>query len=107
MTRGTDTRVMMITSKKVFMGTQPVASLHWRSTAKDTTETIVTYTMSSAAEMHTTKLKAGAKIGSVKSKNNALKGTMITTILITTNLTGSGCCMRDTSQEASRHTPET
>jgi hypothetical protein len=50
-------------------------------------------------------IKTGTKIGSVKSKNNAIKRTMIIMVLATTNLTGSGHQKRDTSQEALRHIP--
>jgi hypothetical protein len=103
MTRRTETGVMMMTTGKVFLGTRPVASLHRRSMAEDTTETTVTYATSSAIEMHAAKLKADSKIGSVKSKNSVIKGTMITT----TNHTRSDHRKWDTSQETSRHTLET
>jgi hypothetical protein len=62
---------------------------------------------SSAAEMHATELKIGTKTGSVKSKNSAMKGTMITMVLTVTNHTRSSHQKRDISQEVSRHTPET
>jgi hypothetical protein len=107
MSRRTETGIMMMTTGKVFVGTWPVASLHRRSVAEDTTETTVTYTMLSTTQMHATELKVGTEIGSVNSKNSVMKGTMITTVLITTNLTRSGCQKWDTSQEASRHTAET
>jgi hypothetical protein len=107
MTRRTETGVRMMTTEKVFVGTRPAASLHRRSLAKDATETTVTYATSSAVEIYEVKLKAGTEIGSVKSKSSTMKGTMITTILIMTNLTESGHRKWDTSQEASRHTPET
>jgi hypothetical protein len=105
MTRRTETGVMMMTTRKAFVGTRPAASLHRRSTVEDASETTATYATSSAAEMHMTELKANAKIVSVKSKNSAMKGTMITIVLATTNLTGSGHRKRETSQEASRHMP--
>jgi methyl coenzyme M reductase subunit C len=98
---------MMMITKRVLMGTQPAASLHWRSTAEEATKTTVTYVTSSAGGMHTAKLKIGVEIRSVKSKNSAMKGTMITMVLITTNLTGSDHQKRGISQEASRHTVET
>jgi hypothetical protein len=75
--------------------------------AEDALETTMTYVMSSAVEMHVAELKGDAEIGSVKSKNNVMKGTMISMVLTMTNLTGSSHRKRDTSQEASRHTPET
>jgi hypothetical protein len=57
----------------------------------------MTYTTSSAVEMHPVELKANTKIVSVKSKNNVMKGTMITTVLTMTNITGSGHRNRDTT----------
>jgi hypothetical protein len=55
--------------------------------------------------MHASESKAGTKTGSVKSKNNAMKGTMIIMVLTTANLTEKGHQKRDTSKEASRHIP--
>jgi hypothetical protein len=107
MTRRTGTRVMMMTTRKVFVGTRPAASLHWRSAVKDASETTMTYATSSVVEMHAAELKANAEIGRVKSKNNVMKGTMISTVLTTTNLTGSGHRKQDTSQEESRLTRKT
>jgi hypothetical protein len=102
MTRRTGTGVTMMTTGRVLVGTWPVASLHRRSAIEDTTETTVTYVTSSATEMHVAELKTGAKIGSMKSKNSAMKGTMIIIVLTMTNLTGSVHQKGDTSQEASR-----
>jgi hypothetical protein len=87
------------------MRTQPATSLHRRSTAEEAIETTMTYVTSSAPEMQAAELKAGTKIRSVKSKNNAMKGTMIIMVLTVTNLTGSFPRKRDTSQEASRYIP--
>jgi hypothetical protein len=90
MTKRTKTEVMMMTTGKASMGIQPAASFHGRSMAEDTIETTVTCVMKSMPEMHTAESKAGAKIGSAKSKNSAMKGTMIIMVLIMTNLTKSG-----------------
>jgi hypothetical protein len=90
MTRRAEIGVMMMMTEKVFMGTRSVASLHKRSVANDAIETIATYMTSSMVEMHTAKMKAGAEIGSVKSKNSVMKGSMITMVLTVTNLTGCG-----------------
>jgi hypothetical protein len=49
------------------------------------------------AEMHVAKLKTDAEIRSVKSKNSAMKGTMIIMVLATTNLTRSIHQKGDTS----------
>jgi hypothetical protein len=90
MTRRTETGAMMMTTGRVLTGTRLAASLHRRSAAEDATETTMTYMTSSTIEMHTTELKSGIKIGSVRSKNNAMKGTMITMVLTMINLIGSG-----------------
>jgi hypothetical protein len=89
MTRRTKIGVMMMTTRIVLVGTQPTASLHRRSVAEDAIETTVTYTMSSVTEMHVAGMKTGTEIRRVKSKNSAMKGTMITMVLTTNNLTGS------------------
>jgi hypothetical protein len=72
-------------------------SLHGRSAAKDAIETIATCVTSSALEMHVARLKAGAEIRSMMSKNSAMKGTMIIMVITTTNLTGSGHRRQNTS----------
>jgi hypothetical protein len=105
MTRRTETRDTMMTTGKAFRGTQPAASLHMRSTGEDATEKTTTYVMSSVPKMHATESKASAEIGSVKSKNNTMKGTVIIMVLCTTNVTRKGHRKWDTSQEASRHIP--
>jgi hypothetical protein len=69
--------------------------------------TTATYMTSSVEEMHAVKFKADAKIGSVKSKNGAMKRIVISMVLTMTNHTGSGHQKWDTSQGASRHIPET
>jgi hypothetical protein len=61
-----------------------------RSATEDAIETTVTYAMSFAPEMHVAESKVDAEFRSVKSKNSAMKGTMIIMVLTTTNLTGSG-----------------
>jgi hypothetical protein len=91
---------MTVTTERVFMGASPATSLHVRSTAEDTAETTVIYATSSTPEMHAVESKTGAKIRSVKSKNNVRKGSMITTVLTMTNLTWSSHRKWDTSQEA-------
>jgi hypothetical protein len=97
MTKMTETGVMMMTTGKVLVGTRPAASLYRRSRAEDATETTVTHAMSSTVGMHTAELKVGTEIGSVKRKNSVIKGTMVTMVLTTTNLTGSSHRKRDTS----------
>jgi hypothetical protein len=99
MTRKTEIGVMMMTTGRVLMGTQPVASLNRRSVAEDAIESTTTYVMSSVAEMHVAKFKTG----SMKSKNRVMKGTTITMVLTTTILTRSGHQKRAISMVASRH----
>jgi hypothetical protein len=72
---------------------------------EDATEKTTTYVTSSVPEMHATESKASAEIGSMKSKNNTMKGTVIIMVLCITNVTRKGHRKRDTSQEASRHIP--
>jgi hypothetical protein len=80
----------MMNTGKAFKRSRPAASLHRSSATEDAIETIVTYPMSSAPEMHTAESKAGTKTGNVKSKNNVMKGTMIIMVLTMTNLIGKG-----------------
>jgi hypothetical protein len=61
MTRRTRNGLIRMTTGVVPVGTRPVASLHWRSIVEGMEETTVTCAMSSAAEMHTAKLKTGAE----------------------------------------------
>jgi hypothetical protein len=103
MTRKTETGVMMMTTGRVLMGTQPVASLNRRSVAEDAIESTTTYAMSSVAEMHVAKFKIDAETGSMKSKNRVMKGTTITMVLTTTNVTRSRHQMQAISVVASRH----
>jgi hypothetical protein len=88
--RRTETGVMMMTTERVHVGTRPTTSLHQRSTAKDTTKIVATCVTSSVVEMHASGLKTSAKIRSVKGKNSAKKGTMITMTLTMTDLSRSG-----------------
>jgi hypothetical protein len=93
----TETRVTMMTTSRVLVGTQIAASLHRRSMAEDTIETTATYMTSSATEMHVAESKTDAEIGSVKSKNSATNGNTIIMVLTTTNLTESIHQKGDTS----------
>jgi hypothetical protein len=52
MTRRIETGAMMMTTRRVLMGTRPAASLHQRSITEEATKTTVTYVTSSTAEMH-------------------------------------------------------
>jgi hypothetical protein len=105
MTRRTETGDTIMTTEKASRGTWLAASLHGRSATEDTTETTVTYVMSSTPKMHTAKSKDNTEIGSVKSKNSVMKGTMIIMVLPLSNLTRKGHRKWDTSPEVLRHIP--
>jgi hypothetical protein len=74
---------------RVLMGTQSAASLHQRSMANSMVETTVTYVMSSVIEMHATGSKTNAEIRRMMSRNNEMRGTMITMAPTMTSLTSS------------------
>jgi hypothetical protein len=93
----------MMTTGFVPMGTRPTSSLHQRGLV----ETTVTYATSSAAEMHAARLKAGAEIRSVMSRNSMMRGTVITMAPTITILTGSILLKEGTFLEASRPILET
>jgi hypothetical protein len=103
MIRRTETRVTMMTNGRVPVGIRLAASLHRRSVVEAT----VTYMMSSMAEMHVAKSKAGVEIGSVTNRNSAMRGTVITMVATMTSLTGSILLKEGTFQEVSRPFPET
>jgi hypothetical protein len=87
--------------------TQPVASLHQRTAAESVMETTATYVTSSIEEMHATGSKADMERGSMTSRNNIMRGTMITMAPTMTNLTNSVLLNEVTCQEVSRPIPET
>jgi hypothetical protein len=70
-------------------------------------ETTVTYVTSSATEMRTAGLRADIEFRSVTSRNNMMRGTMITVAPTMTSPTSSVLLKDNTFQEASRHIPET
>jgi hypothetical protein len=76
-----------MTTGRVPMGIQLVASLHWRSMSEGVAETIVTCAMSFTIEMHAVRLRIGAESGSVMS--SARIETMTIMVLSMTNLTDS------------------
>jgi hypothetical protein len=63
MTRRTECGVMMVTTGRGFVGTQPAASLHGRNMAEDAVETTMAYVMSSVPEMHAAGSKPAPKSG--------------------------------------------
>jgi hypothetical protein len=81
---------LLTTTGKAFVGTQWEASLFGRSEADDAIEGTMTNMTSSVPEMHADDSKANAEIGSVKSKNNTMKGIMIIMVVTTINLIGIG-----------------
>jgi hypothetical protein len=74
MTRRIETGVMIMTIRRVLVGTWLASSLHQRSTAEDVIETTVTCVTSSTVELHMAELKTSIEIGSEKSKNIVMKG---------------------------------
>jgi hypothetical protein len=74
MTRRIETGVMIMTIRRVLVGTWLASSLHQRSTAEDVIETTVTCVTSSTVELHMAELKTSIEIGNVKSKNIVMKG---------------------------------
>jgi hypothetical protein len=78
-----DTKVTMMTTGGIPMGTWPTTSLHRGGMVETTT----TYATLSTVEMHAARSKAGTKIGSVTSKNNAMRGTVITMAPTMTSIT--------------------
>jgi hypothetical protein len=106
MSRRAKTVVTMMTTNIVLVGTQPVASLHQRSTIKGMEGTTMTCATSSAVEMHAAGLKTSAEIRSMTSRSSAMRGTMTIMIPSMTNLTDSILHTGDTFQEVSRLIPE-
>jgi hypothetical protein len=96
-----------MTTGRVLMGTQSTASLHQRSMANSMVETTVTCVMSSVIEMHATGSKTSAEIRRMMSRNNEMRGTMITMAPTMTSLTSSVLLKEGTFQEVSRPILET
>jgi hypothetical protein len=63
--------------------------------------------MSSAAEMHTARLKTGIRSVNILNRSSVKKETMTTMAPITTNLTDSVLPKEGIIQEESRHSPKT
>jgi hypothetical protein len=80
-------RVRTLTTAKAHVGTRPAASLPRRSVAENEIGTTGTCVTLSTTEMHATRSKTGAKSETALSANYAIKGTMITTIPVTTSPT--------------------
>jgi hypothetical protein len=74
---------------RVLMGTQHAVSLHRRNMDKDDTRMTEICTTSFTVEMHTARLKTGAKSMSALNRSSVKKGIMTTTVPIMTNLTDS------------------
>jgi hypothetical protein len=96
--------VMSLTIGRVLMGTQQAVSLHRRNAAEDENGMIKICAMSSVAEMHEAGLKTSVR--SLK-RSSVKKGTMTTTVPITTNLTDSVLTKGGAMQEESRLFPTT
>jgi hypothetical protein len=82
-------RVMSLTTSRVRMRTQLVASLHQRNAAEGETRMTEICTTSSATMMHVAKSKTGIRSVSTLNRSDRKKGTMINMVSTLTNLTDS------------------
>jgi hypothetical protein len=92
-------------SGRVLMGTRQAISLHWRNASEDETGMTEICVTSSTTEMHVTGLKTSARSVSALNWSSVKKGTMTTTVLITTNLIVIVLSKGGTMQEESRLFP--
>jgi hypothetical protein len=97
--------VTSLTTDRVLMGTRQAISLHQRNVAEDKTGMTEICATSSAAEMHMTGLKNGARTMSALNRSSVKKGTMTTMIPIMANLTDSVLPKGGAMQEESRLFP--
>jgi hypothetical protein len=99
--------VICLTTGRVLTGSQRAISLHRKNAAEDKTRMTKIFVTSSAAEMHVTGLKTGARSTSILNRSSIKKGTMTTTVHILTNLTDSVLSKGGAMQKESRHFPTT
>jgi hypothetical protein len=78
---------MSLTTDRVCVGTRLAVSLHRRNAAEGETRMIEICVTSSAAKMHATGSKTGFRSMSALNRSDLNRGTMITMVPITTNLT--------------------
>jgi hypothetical protein len=93
--------VTSLSTGRVLTRTQQVVSLHQRNVAEDKTRMTEIYATSSAVE-HAAGLKTGIKSVRALHRNNMKKGTMTTTIPITTKLPNIILLKGGSMQEESR-----
>jgi hypothetical protein len=98
---------MIMTTGRVRTGTRQAVSLHWRNAVEGETGMTEICATSSAAEMHVAGSKTDLRSASVLNRSAMKKGTMITMVTITTNLTDSVLLKEGVMQEESRHSPKT
>jgi hypothetical protein len=99
--------VRIMTIGRVCMGTQQAVSLHWRNAADGATRMTEICTTLSAAEMHVARSKTGVRSASFLNRSSTKKGTMMTMVPITTNLTDNILLKEGTMQEESKRSPKT
>jgi hypothetical protein len=99
--------VMSMTTGKVLMGTRQAISLHRRNTTEDEIGMTEICATSFMAEMHVARLKTGVRNVSALNMNSVKKGTITTTVPITTNLIDSVLLKGGAMQEESRLFPTT
>jgi hypothetical protein len=106
-TAKTEYGVTSLTTGGVPTGTQPVASLHQRSTAEGVIGMTATCATSSAAQMRMAGSKFDAKSKSAWSRNDTTRGTMIIMVRTMTNLTDNTPLKEGIIQEESKLFPMT
>jgi hypothetical protein len=82
----TESRVRILTTDRICVGTQPAVSLHRRSVAEGEIGMTEICATSSTTEMHAVESKISVKSKSASCSNDATRGTMITMVPSKTNL---------------------
>jgi hypothetical protein len=98
----TESEVKNLTTGRVYTVTRPAVSLHQRNAAKGETGMTETCMMSSAIEMHVVKLKTSTESECASSRNDAMRGTLITMVPSMTNLTDNAPLKEGAIQEESK-----
>jgi hypothetical protein len=99
--------VTSMTTIRVLAGTRQAVSLHRRNAVEDETGMTKICATLFTIEMHATRLKTGIRNTSALNRSIVKKGTMTTTVPITTNLTDNVFPKGGAMQEESRLFPTT
>jgi hypothetical protein len=100
-------RIRTLTTARDCVETRPAASLPQRNAAEDDTRMTMTCMTSFATEMHTTRLKIGAKSENALNRNDTTRGIMIIMVPSTTNLSDNALPKERTMKEESKLFPTT